>query len=78
MLAPTITWSPTGTVRLLPEGQTLCFRSYMEGRRAAARGVSLADATKRATQHGKQNRNRSEYMRGWYDGNSAALGKGAF
>jgi hypothetical protein len=49
----------------------------MEGRRAAARGVSLADATKRATQHGKRNRNRSEYMRGWYDGNSAALGKGA-
>jgi hypothetical protein len=71
-----ITWLPTGTARLLPEGQTLCFRSFRAGWRAAARGVSLADAEKRATNRSVRNRNRAEYMRGWYEGNSAGLDKG--
>lgn len=72
-----ITWSPTGTVTLLPEGETVCFRSFRAGWSAAARGVSLSDASRRATQRGVRNRNRAEYMRGWYEGNSARLDKRA-
>lgn len=64
-MTPAIVWSPTGTVRLLPEGQALCFRSYRAGWRAARRGVSFADAERRAARRGAAGRHRGEYMRGW-------------
>lgn len=69
----TISWIVTGTATLLPAGETLCFRSYREGYRAAKAGVSHVDAERRAARRGKRGRHRGEFMRGWVDATANAM-----